>query len=120
MPTTPLILAGSTIDPIVSVPTAIKARSAAMATAEPPEEPPGLRLSEYGLYVIPPRALQPLLLAGSRKSAHSHILVFPRITAPASRKRVTRNASCGGVELMRDNEPAVVCMLSAVSMLSFN
>ena len=43
MPTTPLALAGQTIEPSVSVPTDSTARSAATATAEPLEEPHGLR-----------------------------------------------------------------------------
>ena len=42
MPTTPLTLAGETMDPSVSVPTASGARRAAAATAEPLEDPDGL------------------------------------------------------------------------------
>ena len=43
IPTTPFAPAGQTIDPSVSVPTVIVARSAAAATPEPQLEPHGLR-----------------------------------------------------------------------------
>jgi hypothetical protein len=50
-PTTPFAAAGHTIDPSVSVPIASGASRAATATAEPLEEPHGLRSSTYGLRV---------------------------------------------------------------------
>ncbi len=66
----------------------------------------------------PPRALQPLNGAKPRKFAHSDRFVLPRITAPAARSRLTIGASAGTLLLTSASEPAVVCMLSAVAMLS--
>src|SRR6185295_18756941 len=97
MPTRPLLLEGETIDPSVSVPIAAAARFAAMAAPEPELDPDGLRSSAYGFLVWPPRPLQPLVECVERKFAHSLRLVFPRMTAPASRSRVTMKASFGGV-----------------------
>src|SRR6266566_8940058 len=85
IPTMPFADAGETIEPSVSVPTATAQRLAATATAEPELEPEGLRSSEYGLRVWPPRPLQPLVDNEPRKFAHSLKFVFPRITAPAAR-----------------------------------
>ena len=59
-PTIALLPAGQTIEPSVSVPTAIAHRFAAAATAEPELEPHGSSARPYGLRVKPPRALQPL------------------------------------------------------------
>ena len=59
-PTIALLPAGQTIDPSVSVPTAIAHRFAAAATADPELEPQGSHARSYGLRVKPPRALQPL------------------------------------------------------------
>src|SRR5579862_7175017 len=89
MPTIPLTLDGETIDPSVSVPTASATMFAAIATAEPELEPDGLRSSAYGFRVWPPRALHPLEECVERKLAHSLRFVFPRMTAPASRSRLT-------------------------------
>src|SRR5206468_9663344 len=81
MPTSPFVVAGDTIDPSVSVPTAAAARLAAMAAPEPELDPDGLRSSAYGCLVWPPRPLQPLLECVDRKLAHSLRFVLPRITA---------------------------------------
>src|SRR3954463_14336574 len=118
IPTRPLALLGQTIEPSVSVPTATTARSAATAAPDPELEPHGLRFSAYGLSVCPPLALHPLLEREERKLAHSLRFVFPRISAPASRSLRTMKASRGGFAPSKAREPAVVCMLSAVSMLS--
>src|SRR5262249_18742681 len=61
IPTMPLADDGLTIEPSVSVPTAAAHRFAATATADPELDPHGLRSSEYGLRVSPPRPLQPLV-----------------------------------------------------------
>ena len=50
-PTMPFTLAGETIDPSVSVPTAAAARLAAAATADPELDPDGLRSAAYALRV---------------------------------------------------------------------
>ena len=48
MPVMPVKLAGWRIEPPVSVPVAAGTSRAATAAAEPPEEPPGTRLSSHG------------------------------------------------------------------------
>ena len=93
MPTTPHALAGQTIEPSVSVPTASGARPAATAAPEPELDPDGLRSSACGLAACPPSVLQPLLDRVERKLAHSDRLALPRITAPAARSRPTRKLS---------------------------
>src|SRR5688572_5411620 len=119
-PTIPQYVAGETIEPFVSVPTATEQRFAATAAAEPELEPEVFRSRAYGFRVNPPRALHPLVERDERKFAHSLRLVLPRITAPASRRRCTRNASRIGREPTSASEPAVVSILSAVSILSFS
>src|SRR5689334_22516212 len=89
MPTTPLTAAGTRIDPSVSVPMAATARLAATADAEPELDPCGEVSRTYGLSPWPPRALQPLEERVERKLAHSLMLVFPKRTASALRKRCT-------------------------------
>ncbi len=116
-PTTPVIPAGHTMEPSVSVPIATCASDAARAAADPADEPHGLRSSTYGLWVCPPTADQPDVGFVARKFAHSDRFVLPRITAPASRSRVTRAASVSGGLPARASDPAVVGM-SRVSMLS--
>src|SRR5580698_8613326 len=118
IPTIPLIDEGQTIEPSVSVPTAAAHRFAATAAPDPELDPQGLRSSAYGLRVCPPRPLHPLTERDERKLAHSLRLVFPRITAPAARSRSTIPASRGVGASISASEPAVVCILSAVSMLS--
>src|SRR5260370_6050544 len=110
---------GHTTEPSVSVPTAVAQRFAALPTAEPELDPHGSKLSRYGSRVKPPRALQPLNGALPREFAHSERFAFPRITAPAARKRLTTTESEGTVLPTSASEPAVVCILSAVARLSF-
>jgi len=119
MPATPQALAGHTIEPSVSVPTASGTRPAATATPEPELDPDGLRSSACGLAACPPSVLQPLLDAGERKLAHSDRLALPTITAPASRSLRTQNASPVSAPA-RAGEPAVAgspatAMLSLIS-----
>src|SRR5262245_54836520 len=118
MPTTLLTLAGQTMLPSVSVPTLTAAKLAATAAAEPELEPQALRSSEYGLWVSPPRPDQPLVEKKERKLAHSERLVLPRMTAPPARSfAATVESWVAGVPASA-NDPAVVCILSPVSMLS--
>ena len=128
-PTIALLPAGQTIDPSVSVPTAIAHRFAAAATADPELEPQGSHARSYGLRVKPPRALQPLrkrpasvtgLGTRPRKLAHSDRLVLPSTTAPAARSRVTIAASRGTRLPTSASEPAVVSIASLVAMLSLS
>ena len=83
MPTIPHALAGQTMLPSVSVPTASGARPAATATPDPELEPDGLRPVPCGLTACPPSVLHPLVEWLERKFAHSDRLALPRITAPA-------------------------------------
>src|ERR1700674_2609072 len=85
MPTTPLLLAGHTMLPSVSVPIESAVKFAGAAAPEPELDPHGLRLIPYGLLHWPPRPDQPLVAVVERKLAHSLRVVFPRTTAPAAR-----------------------------------
>src|SRR4051812_33184042 len=116
MPTTPLLFAGQTIEPSVSVPRPAAARLAATEAPEPELLPHGLRSSTYGLRVWPPCALQPLVELKPRKFAHSERLVLPRMTAPAARRRAATVASAGAGSPSRASAPAVVDIRSPVSM----
>src|SRR5581483_6390753 len=111
-PTTPQMEDGLTTEPSVSLPTAAAQRLAATAAAEPELEPEGLRWSRCGFRVWPPRPLHPLTERVERKLAHSLRFVLPRITAPAARSRVTRNASSGGCQPSSARDPALVLMRS--------
>src|SRR6266704_191357 len=95
MPTIPQALAGQTIEPSVSVPTASGASPAATPAADPELDPDGLRSSAYGFAVWPPSVAQPLGEYVDRKLAHSDRFALPMITAPAARRRATRKASPG-------------------------
>src|SRR5712671_6402622 len=119
IPTTPLALAGQTMLPSVSLPNETVAKFADAAAPEPELEPHGLRSMPYGLLVCPPRPDQPLMDSKERKFAHSDRVVFPRITAPPARRlAATVESRTGGVPTSA-KEPALVCILSPVSMLSF-
>src|SRR5487761_1564973 len=107
MPTMPQALAGLTIEPSVSVPTASVASPAATPAADPELDPEGLRSSAYGFAVWPPTVDQPLLEWVERKFAHSDRLAFARITAPAARSLDTMNAS-GARAGSSAGDPAVV------------
>ena len=117
-PTTPVLPAGQTIDPSVSVPIATWASAAATPAPEPLEDPHALRSSTYGLLVRPPTALQPEVDMVLRKFAHSDRLALPITTAPARRSLRTSVASSGRA-CSSAREPAVVGR-SSVSMLSFS
>ncbi len=83
MPTVPVKAAGCLIEPPVSVPVAPKAKCAATAAAEPPDEPPGVS-----------GVLAPFLRHGEitgpkcevsfdEPMANSSLLVLPSNTAPS-------------------------------------
>src|SRR4029077_19019990 len=74
--------AGWRIEPPVSVPVAAGSRRAATAAADPPDEPPGTRLSSQGWRVTCQAefsVLEPI--------ANSSQLSLPRVTVPASARR---------------------------------
>src|ERR671937_1134563 len=85
MPTTPLMHAGQTMLPSVSVASAAAQRFADAAAPDPELDPHGLRSIAYGLLHWPPRPLQPLDEWNERKFAHSLRFAFPRIKAPPAR-----------------------------------
>src|SRR5512133_1700846 len=118
MPTMPLVCAGQMIEPSVSVPIAAAQKLDATAAPEPELDPQAERSSAYGLRVSPPRDDQPLEECVERKLAHSLRLVLPKMIAPASRSLSTKNASRGAIFPSSASDPAVVCILSAVSMFS--
>ena len=85
MPTRPQQAAGIRSEPPPSLPCAIGTRPAATAAAEPPEEPPGVRVVSHGLRVGP-------VWRGSvvGRIPNSGRFVVPSTTNPASRSRRTR------------------------------
>src|SRR5579884_3158833 len=120
IPTTPFTFAGHTMLPSVSLPSETAVKFADVAAADPELDPQALRSREYGLCTSPPRPDQPLVEKNERKFAHSERLVLPRITAPALRSAIAMVESCSAGLPYRANDPAVVCILSPVSMLSFS
>src|SRR5438309_3922831 len=120
MPTTPLLLAGQTMLPSVSVPIETAVKFAEAAAPDPELDPHGFRLIPYGLLHWPPRPDQPLVAEVERKFAHSLRVVFPRITAPAARRFMATVESAGAGVPTRASDPADVCILSWVSMLSLS
>src|SRR3984893_8036303 len=120
MAATPLAFPGQTILPSVSLPNETAAKFPEAAAAEPALEPQGLRSRPYGLLVWPPRPDQPLIDSKERKFAHSERLVLPRMTAPPARKLAATVESCLAGLPTRANEPALVCILSPVPMLSLS
>src|SRR5579864_1409085 len=118
IPASPFDEDGQTMEPSVSVPIPMAARFAEIPAPVPELEPQALRSSAYGFFVRPPRPLHPLVEWLERILAHSLRLVLPRITAPAERSLCATNESFGGFDPTSANDPAVVIIRSAVSMLS--
>ena len=85
-PTTPHSAGGTLIEARVSVPSDARPMPVATAMADPPLEPPGMRVRSRGLRawgVVTP-------------SANSWVAALPTITAPAARRRATPAASAPG------------------------
>ena len=99
----PVTAPGWRIEPPVSVPSAIGASNAATAAAEPPPEPPGIRVRSHGLCVTPYAEC-----SVEEPIANSSMLVLPRIGRPAARTLATTVASYGGTQPSRILEPQVV------------
>src|SRR5262245_27324 len=89
--------------PPVSLPVAATHRRATTAAADPPLEPPGIRVRSIGLRVVPKNGLIVVT-----PPPHSWVLVFPIVMAPARARRVTRSASRVGTYDSYSREPAVV------------
>ncbi len=81
-PTQPQKLAGRRIEPNTWVPSPADTMPAAVAAAEPLDEPPGVQRVSHGLRVGPGGAV-----------ANSVVTVLPTTTAPASRRAMTEAAS---------------------------
>ena len=96
MPNTPHIAAGQVIEPPVSLPIAIAIMSAATAAADPPLEPPTVRVGSQGLRVSPMSGLR---VSPSRPN--SDVLVLPTTIAPAPRRRSTTIESSRGYEVTK-------------------
>jgi hypothetical protein len=88
IPTSPQQAAGMRIEPPPSDPVAHGTSPAATADAEPPEEPPVVRLRSQGFRVTP---LASLAVQGQIMS--SGTFVMPIGIAPAARSRRTTSAS---------------------------
>ena len=89
--------------PPVSLPSVANASPATTATADPPDDPPGIFVGSHGLWTSPKCGLTELTpYANSCKPS------LPRSTAPASRSRRTTVASSSGIQSARIREPAVV------------
>ena len=79
------------------------AKLAATAAPVPPLEPPGFRVGSYGLRVCPAIELTVVI-----PRASSCMFVLPRMMAPASRRRLTWNASSGGTDVASPIAPPLV------------
>src|SRR6187455_691258 len=87
-PARPQKWAGRRTEPPPSLPIPPAEQPTAMAADSPPLEPPGVRSRFQGLLVRPMRWLSVSYIA-----RNSGVLVLPRITAPAARRRATAVAS---------------------------
>src|ERR1700720_867358 len=90
-PQMPEKCAGTRIEPPPSLPTPPNEQPDAIAAAWPPLEPPAVRERSQGLLVLPVSRL-----SLSYAIRNSGVLVFPRMIAPAARRRATNGASCCG------------------------
>src|SRR3989338_831008 len=91
------------MEPPVSVPSATNARSAATATADPPDDPPATHSKSHGFLVGPKQEC-----SVDAPHANSSKLVFPNITIPAALSRATDVASYGGTNVFNPGEAHVV------------
>ena len=89
----PHMLAGNRIDPPMSLPCATGTSPAATAAAEPPLDPPVLRVSSHGLRVGPYASGSVVTLVAS-----SGVFVLPTNTKPAARKRAASQVSSGSTQ----------------------
>ncbi len=91
MPTIPHMLAGSRMEPPVSVPIAHGAVPAATAAALPPDEPPGTRVRSHGFSTGPNPEF-----SLEEPIANSSWFVLPSTRAPAACRLRTLVAVYGG------------------------
>src|SRR6188508_1717857 len=100
MPQSP---AGCLIEPPVSDPRARGTMRAATAAADPPLDPPGVRVTSHGFFDGPSAEF-----SVDEPIANSSRLVLPTMTAPAFSRRSTTVALYGGANPARIFEDAVV------------
>src|SRR6188474_286123 len=100
MPQSP---AGCRIDPPVSEPSASGTRRAATAAADPPLDPPGVRVTSHGFFDGPSAEF-----SVDDPIANSSRLVLPTMIAPARSRRSTTVALYGEMKPARIFEDAVV------------
>src|SRR5437879_12459759 len=95
-PTTPHHAAGRRTEPPVSVPMATGARPAATATAEPLDEPPGVRCTvrSHGFHGVPRCVLVP-----KEPIANSTVWVLPSRIMPAPTSRSAGGPGVGDTRL---------------------
>lgn len=91
-PTHPQSAAGMRTEPPVSLPVAAAQRRATTAAADPPLDPPGMRVESIGLRVAPKNGLIVVT-----PPPNSCVLVLPSRTVPAAAKRSTMAASRFGM-----------------------
>src|ERR1041385_6650417 len=99
-PTQPHIAAGCRTEPPVSVPNAATHSSAETAAADPPEEPPGMRVMSQGFRVTPNAEFSVEL-----PIANSSMFNRPKMMAPAAFNFSTTVASYGEINLPRIFDP---------------
>src|SRR5229473_5414598 len=97
---TPQRIAGSTMDPPVSVPMANATKPAAVAEPGPAEEPPEPSVVSHGFFVCPPNQ--------TSSCANSPVASFATSTAPALFRRSTTVASVGIICCLKGGAPHVV------------
>src|SRR5436305_1568372 len=105
-PTSPVKPAGVRVEPPPSLDVAKGTMPAAIAAAEPPEDPPGVHSGFQGLRVTPSAGL-----AVYANVPNSGAAVLPRGIAPAARSRSTCKASrATGGRPRYQRDPCVVGM----------
>src|SRR5262245_59079623 len=87
----------------MSLPVSNPVSPAASATADPPDDPPGTRVTSHGLLVVPWIGLKVCQSAASRGR-----FVLPNNTAPACRYRSTASALRAGILSRSSGRPQVV------------
>jgi hypothetical protein len=102
-PTVPQNDDGTRMDPPPSLPVASGVMRAASAAAEPPLEPPTVRVGSHGLFVMPVRGLSVM-----ECMPNSGVVVLPSRIAPAAFKRCQIRPSSSGTWSAKWREPKVV------------
>jgi hypothetical protein len=104
------------MEPAPSEPWCSGPRPAAAAAPAPALEPPVVIATFHGLRVLPVSGLSPIPF-----HPNSGVAVFPSITPPASRRRVTNGASTSGMRVAKMCEPDIVRMpfVNARSLIEY-